>query len=117
MKQIPTTTDGQQLQQVDHYPDGGSRVPDRIVQKAGILGALRLLEEIARRDENPNYRRQARHNADELKRLVRRAAKTGGLVVSDAEILGPLLEEMKQARAQQQRLPPATLVIENGSDS
>ena len=114
MRQLPTDADGKTLGQIDHYPDGGSKVPDRIVEKAGILGALRLLEEIARRDENPNYRRQARHNADELKRLVRRAAKTGGLVVSDAEILGDLKIELAAKRIGHSagKLPPAGEVID-----
>lgn len=111
---VPTDANGKALGEIDHYPDGGSKVPDRIVEKAGILGALRLLEEIAKRDENPEYRRQARHNADELKRLVRRAARTGGLVVSDAEILGDLRLELEKKRLGHTpgKLPPASEVID-----
>ncbi len=34
MRDLPTTS-GQALQEIDHYVDGGSKVPDRIVERAG----------------------------------------------------------------------------------
>ncbi len=113
MRDLPTTS-GQALQEIDHYVDGGSKVPDRIVERAGVLGAIRLLEEIAVRDDNPRFRREAKHCASELKRLVRK--RVGGEVISDAEFLGNLLDTVRSERTRGLPAVP-TLVIENGSDS
>lgn len=105
---------GQQLQEIDHFPDGGSKVPAHTVERAGILGAIRLLEEIAVRDDNQRYRREAKHCASELKRLVRK--RVSGDVISDAEFLGNLLDTVRKERQQLPRAPEL-LTIENGSDS
>lgn len=116
-RELPETADGKQLAEIDHYEDGGGRVPDRIVERGGLIAAIRLLEEIALRDQEPRYRREARVQADNLKRLVRRRAGQQGETISDAEMLGNLLEVVRERR--KHALPPAgqaTLVIENGSD-
>lgn len=47
--------------------DDGVRVPARIEAKSHMVGLVRFLEEVARKDQNPQYRRSARIHADILK--------------------------------------------------
>jgi len=92
------TVEGESLQEIDHYPDGGSKVPDPIVERAGMMGALRLLLEIAQRDDNPQFRQEAGRCAGELKRLVRRRGHQAGMDITDAELMGHLLPDLRAKR-------------------
>jgi hypothetical protein len=47
--------------------DDGRRVSSTMEGQAHVVGLIRFLEEVARRDENPQYRRSARIHADILK--------------------------------------------------
>lgn len=47
--------------------DDGYRVSSTMEGQAHVVGLIRFLEEVARRDENPQYRRSARIHADILK--------------------------------------------------
>ena len=46
-------------------------------ERAGVLGTVLLLEQIARNDSNPEYRHAARHQADFLRALMRRRSRDG----------------------------------------
>lgn len=86
---IVLDSEGRELRRTDH-DDDGQVVPGHVNAKASLVGAIRLLEEIAKRDDNPHYRRAARVQADGLKALLRKVRD--GKVWTDAEILGPLLQ-------------------------
>lgn len=83
--------------------DDGQVVPIAVQNKASIIGAIRLLEEIARKDDNPHYRRAARAQADGLKRMAKRMAE--GRKLSDEDILGPVLQEINAPRPRQAAQP------------
>lgn len=84
------------------HDDDGQRVRDATANKASVVGAIRLLEEIARRDDNKHYRASARKMADGLKDLLKKVTRNKPL--TDAEILGPVLEEQRKLPAPQRRL-------------
>lgn len=91
---IVLDSEGRELRRTDH-DDDGQVVPGHVTVQASLVGAIRLLEEIAKRDDNPHYRRAARIQADGLKALLRKVRD--GKVWTDAEILGPLLQEPRRA--------------------
>lgn len=62
----------------------GELVPLAEQAKASLMGALRLLEEIARKGDDPAHRRAARVQADGLKAMIRRMTN-GGNIVADME--------------------------------
>jgi hypothetical protein len=84
---------GRELRRADHDDDGCS-VPGEVLAQASLIGAIRLLEDIARRDDNSHYRRAARIQADGLKAIFKRM-RAGGDPITEAEILGPLLGEQR----------------------
>ena len=86
---IVLDSEGRELRRTDH-DDDGQVVPGHVTVQASLVGAIRLLEEIAKRDDNPHYRRAARIQADGLKALLRKVRD--GKVWTDAEILGPLMQ-------------------------
>lgn len=46
-------------------------------ERAGVLGAVLLLEQIARHDTSADFRRQARVQCDFLRALIRRRSRDG----------------------------------------
>lgn len=99
--------EGRELRRAD-LDDDGLKVPDRVTNLASIVGAIRLLEDIARRDESSQYRAAARKQADGLKSMLKRLRV--GKPLTDAEILGPMLREIEQQQVKQ--LPDATYIID-----
>ena len=84
---------GNALRRADKNDDG-QVVSDRMQTQASLVGILRLLEEVAKKDDDPHYRRAARTQADALKMMIKRTRHGG--VLTEAEILGPVLEERKR---------------------
>ena len=106
MKQLVLLDEnGNELRRSD-VDDDGLTVSHRVMQKASLIGAIRLLEEMARKDDNPHYRRSARLQADALKAFIRRSRGVE-VNLSDTEIFG---ETTKAIEAKRKQLPPTTFI-------
>jgi hypothetical protein len=81
---IVFNSDGSRKEDADLDADG-NLVPLAEQAKASLMGALRLLEEIARKgDVSQEHRRAARVQADGLKAMIRRM-NNGGNVIFEME--------------------------------
>jgi hypothetical protein len=98
--------EGRELRRAD-LDDSGCKLPPGMDDRACLVGTLRLLEDIARRDDNPHYRAAARKQADAIKRMVKRMTKDRGSELSDHDIFGEPLKVIGGRRA----LPPTTDVL------
>lgn len=83
MNQLVFNSDGSRKEDADRDMDG-NLVPLGEQTKASLMGALRLLEEIARKGDDPAHRRAARVQADGLKAMIRRM-NNGGNVIFEME--------------------------------
>jgi hypothetical protein len=98
---------GQELLRADHDDQGGT-LPPGMADRACLVGAFRLLEEIARKDDNSHYRQAARKQADALKKMLKRLARDRDADLTDAELFsGPLQKLIGGPRA----LPPPDDVL------
>ncbi len=83
MNQLVFNSDGSRKEDANRDVDG-NLVPLTEQAKASLMGALRLLEEIARKGDDPAHRRAARVQADGLKAMIRRM-NNGGDVIFEME--------------------------------
>lgn len=72
---VITDANGKELQRADHNPDG-ERVGERTAIRAALVGAIQLLDDVARMDENPRFRAEARKMSDGLKSILRPKSNT-----------------------------------------
>lgn len=72
-------------------------------ERAGVLGAVMLLERIAKFDTDPLFRREARVQADFLRALIRRRSRDGYDTLDGA--IQEALQALAHSRAQPK--PPA----------
>lgn len=91
----PIDEHGRELRLSNVDPDGQA-IDVRMNTRAGIVGAILLLEQIARYDLTPKFRREARVQVDVLKALIR--SRKNGHDFTDAEILGDLPKLVEQRR-------------------
>jgi hypothetical protein len=82
-EEIVFNSDGSRKEDANRDVDG-ELVPLAEQAKASLMGALRLLEEIARKGDDGVHRRAARVQADGLRAMIRRM-NNGGNVVADME--------------------------------
>lgn len=82
-------------------------------ERAGVLGTVLLLEQIARNDSNPEYRHAARHQADFLRALMRRRSRDGKDTLDGA--IRDALQQLMAPPPKQLQAPVRQLGM--GSDS
>lgn len=101
------TRDVTEIRDVNVGADGNP-IDWRQNERAGVIGAVLLFERIARFDTNPDFRREARVQADFLRSLIRRRSRDG------RDTLDGALREALQALLgpAPKHLPGKTLVIE-----
>lgn len=82
-----TDANGRELVRADRGPDN-EVVPDRMANRAGLVGAIHLLQDIARKDDNLRFRQEAGKMAEALKKILKRLHT--GQVISTEDLLGSL---------------------------
>lgn len=104
MKEITVIDEGGEALRRADLDDSGYKLPPGMDDHACLVGAFRLLEEIARKSDDSHYRTAARKQADALKAMIKRLAKTRNRDVdlTDREIFGQPVKTIGGPRA----LPP-----------
>lgn len=88
MQSVAVIGEGGEILRRTDVDDDGCTLPPGMSDHACLVGAFRLLEEIARKDDNAHYRGAARKQADALKQMIKRMAKDRGVTLTDREIFG-----------------------------
>ncbi len=91
---------GEELQRSDMADD--QYVPPGMVDDACLMGAYRLLAEMARKDDNAHYRAAASKQAAAIKAMIQRKNKGGQL--TDLDIFGSAMPQ--KAIGGPRALPP-----------
>lgn len=107
MRDEVITATGSPLRDINTGADG-LPIDWRANERAGILGTILFLEQVARWDTSEEFRKAARHQADFLRALVRRRSRDGKDTL-DGALREALQKLMAPPPAQ---LPGKPLVIE-----
>ena len=103
--------DGKPLTSADRGSDGNIINPTTNL-RAGIMGTILLLEQIARRDQDADFRREARIQADSLRGMIRRRAGKWDASIDAAimEDVGRYLSQRPALGAPTKRLPAPDVI-------